>query len=999
MIGQTISHYKILEKLGEGGMGIVYKAHDTILDRMVALKFLPHYLTSDKTEKERFYHEARAASALNHTNVTTIYEIQEFENQIYLAMEYVEGKTLKKLIEQDTLSLKKVLDVAIQACDGLAAAHEKGIVHRDIKSDNIMITPKGQVKIMDFGLAKVKGATKLTKAGSTLGTAAYMSPEQAQAEEVDHRSDIFSFGVVLYELLTTKLPFRGEHQAALMYSLINEDPQPIARFNENVSPEIERAVLKALAKDKEDRYQHIDDLLADLRRERKSLEYAKAGYMRTGAFTPASASAPLSAPIKPKKNILKYLIPAAAIVVIGIVFAIFNPFNLQVSTQKSTAASEKSSLAVMYFENIPDPEDKDHTGEMLTNLLTTSLFQTKDVEVISRERLYDLQKELGQAETKSISPSTATKVAQRAGVSMMLLGSILQKEPALAVTYRLIEVQSGKILSTQRLSGFPASKIFSLVDTLALLVKNDLHVTPSGSEEIKSVASATTSSPEAYRSYLEGVELNNRFYTAEAMAAFRRAIELDSNFAMAYFGLANVNLSSLSAKEYARIMSKAYALSGTVAEHERLLIQSTYASAIERNNPKAISIMENLLQKYPREESAYSGLSALYGQEAQFEKINQLFLRQAQFDSLNKTVWNNLAYSNAMLNRKQEAFNAINRYLQLAPAEANPYDSKGDLYAMFDDRDSAVIWWQKAISFRADFPSGGKIFSTALMREDYTAAEKYFHQFAASKHEDEKLYNELFPFILLLRHGQVEKARTEYLKIFESHKAKKVSSWYAGDLGRLFILDYELQDYLAMAKHTQEFSDELRKDSVINPIYGRMALALAQFKNGNHQASTKVLDAVRAVADKDIPLRTRYEYGLAIISFEDGKYEAALQQFSEAMKGVVPNHAPLYFHAVSMLKAGHAQDAIAELQRLTLWSAIDYTPFDVDYLPMSEYGMIASMKAHYWLGVAFEQQGQKEQAIKEYEKFSEIWKGADFKSNELSDAKLRLAKLKGIAVR
>jgi serine/threonine protein kinase len=284
MIGTTISHYRILDKLGEGGMGIVYKAHDTTLDRVVALKFLPRYLTSDATEKERFFHEARAASALSHPNITTIYEIREFENQLYLAMEYIEGKTLKKLVEEETPSIKKVLEIAIQVCDGLAAAAEKGVIHRDIKSDNIMVTPKGQVKITDFGLAKLKGASKLTKTGSTLGTASYMSPEQTVGEKVDHRSDIFSFGVVLYELLTERLPFRGEHHAAIAYSIVNEEPQRIARFNEKVTPEIERIVLKALAKDKDERYQHIDDMLADLRRERKNLEYARGDTLQDREF-------------------------------------------------------------------------------------------------------------------------------------------------------------------------------------------------------------------------------------------------------------------------------------------------------------------------------------------------------------------------------------------------------------------------------------------------------------------------------------------------------------------------------------------------------------------------------------------------------------------------------------------------------------------------------------------------------------------------------------------
>src|ERR1051326_1180211 len=264
MIGSVFSNYKILEKLGEGGMGVVYKAHDSTLDRIVALKFLPQALTADPSERERFYQEARAASQLLHPNVTAIFEIKESEGQIYLAMEHVDGRTLKKLIhEEEPLPVRKALDLAIQMCTGLSAAHEKGVVHRDIKSENILVNGKGEVKITDFGLAKLKGASTLTKSGSTLGTAAYMSPEQAQGEDVDARSDIFSAGVVLYELLAGKLPFRGDHQAAMLYSLINEDPLPLERFNEKITPELQRIVSKALAKDREDRYQHADEMLAD----------------------------------------------------------------------------------------------------------------------------------------------------------------------------------------------------------------------------------------------------------------------------------------------------------------------------------------------------------------------------------------------------------------------------------------------------------------------------------------------------------------------------------------------------------------------------------------------------------------------------------------------------------------------------------------------------------------------------------------------------------------
>jgi serine/threonine protein kinase len=266
MIGKTISHYKILEKLGEGGMGIVYKAQDTKLDRIVAVKFLPKHLLCDEEAKTRFVHEAKAASSLDHPNIATIHEIDEAEGECFISMTYIEGQSVKDKIALAPLKLDEALDIAIQVAEGLQEAHDKGIVHRDIKSDNIMVTSKGQAKIMDFGLAKLKGVTRLTKTGATLGTTQSMSPEQAQGMEVDQRSDIFSFGVVLYEMFTGQLPFKGEHDQAVIYSILNEDPEPMTGLRTGVPLELERIVDKALEKKKEDRYQHVEDMLIDLRR-------------------------------------------------------------------------------------------------------------------------------------------------------------------------------------------------------------------------------------------------------------------------------------------------------------------------------------------------------------------------------------------------------------------------------------------------------------------------------------------------------------------------------------------------------------------------------------------------------------------------------------------------------------------------------------------------------------------------------------------------------------
>jgi serine/threonine protein kinase len=273
MIGQTISHYKILEKLGEGGMGVVYKAHDTELDRDVALKFLPRDIALSEEERVRFKHEAKAASALDHPNICTIHEIATTDDgQMFIVMGYYEGDTLSKKIEKGRLDVVDAVWIAIQIAEGLQAAHGKGIIHRDIKSSNIIVSDQGHVRILDFGLAHKKGLSKLTKTGTTVGTASYMSPEQAQGAKIDHRTDLWSLGVILYEMVTGKLPFRGEHEAAIMYSLMNESPEPLVRYKSNIPDELQRIVDKALEKNRGMRYQYIDELRTDLKKLSKGIE-------------------------------------------------------------------------------------------------------------------------------------------------------------------------------------------------------------------------------------------------------------------------------------------------------------------------------------------------------------------------------------------------------------------------------------------------------------------------------------------------------------------------------------------------------------------------------------------------------------------------------------------------------------------------------------------------------------------------------------------------------
>ena len=319
MIGKTISQYKILEKLGEGGMGVVYNAHDTKLDRDVALKFLPLELTKDPSARERFIHEAKAASALSHPNVCTIHDIQEHENQMFIVMDFVDGQTLRE--KKDSISFKQAIDIGIQVADGLAAAHEKGIVHRDIKPENIMIRKDGIVQVMDFGLAKLRGSvTRLTKEGSTVGTAGYMSPEQVQGQDTDHRSDIFSFGVLLYELLTGQLPFKGVHETALAYEIVNVDPAPMSSIKPEIDPNLDAIVLECLEKDPRERTQSMAQVALDLKRYKRESSRQRAS--RITAARPISKPSEEPQPVESSRTFERFplaWIVAALVFFIGTV--------------------------------------------------------------------------------------------------------------------------------------------------------------------------------------------------------------------------------------------------------------------------------------------------------------------------------------------------------------------------------------------------------------------------------------------------------------------------------------------------------------------------------------------------------------------------------------------------------------------------------------------------------------------------------------------------------
>ena len=756
---------------------------------------------------------------------------------------------------------------------------------------------------------------------------------------------------------------------------MNEDPQPLARYNNEISADLERIVNKALSKDKDERYQHVDDMLADLRRERKNLEYAQAGYVKSSGINNTSGIH-----VQKNKKPLKIIIPLIAVLLLVSAFFFFNPFKSSADGNQSGTATG-NSLAVMYFENIPDPDDKDHNSEMLTNLLITSLSQIKGLEVISRERLLDIQKDLGQ-DNKTISASFANQVAQRAGVTTMLIGSILQEKPNLAVTTRLIDVGSGNIISSQQITSFKADNIFSLVDTLAQLIQNNLSSSSGETAEIKSVADVTTKSPEAYRAYTTGLELYTKLYVNEAAAAFSKAIELDPNFAMAYYYLSEVQAFYGTTEASQKSLQKAVQLADRTTERERLQIL-TYNFSQQNNFPKAIEGYNQLIEKYPHEINSYIQLGFyIYGRALlEPEKGLEVLQRGLRVEPSSHSLQNLLGYAYAWLNKRQLAIDAANGYINMAPAEPNPYDTKGDVCCFFQDYESGIAAYQKAVSLRTDFFSNEKLGGLSILRNDYSNAERQFN-----------LCDYEIPLIDVHR-GQINKAVKILSKLPESQITE------TNKLRSLINYSYESGQYSEMLKLARQLSTALHKDPT-DKIFGRDYLAWALIKNGKSSDAHRMLEELKKDVN-GIPGLTKVtvEYTQALISFEEGNNESALEGFRKIIETLPPNHEPNIFYSIALLKTGQASQAIDELQKLKYWPVNSDNYILANFPGTNLDWPVPAVKAHYWLGVAYAQQGNKEKAKAEFKKFLDTWKDADFTSPELKDAKTQLQKLEGLANR
>ena len=965
-VGKTISHYRILEKLGEGGMGVVYKAQDAKLDRVVALKFLPKHLLDNEEAKIRFVHEAKAASALNHPNIATIYEIDEVEGECFISMEYVEGKSMKELIKEKKLSIEEILRVAIQITEGLNAAHKRHIVHRDIKSDNIMLTDEGLVKIMDFGLAKLKGVTQLTKPGSTLGTVAYMSQEQAQGIEADQRSDIFSFGVVLYEMITGQLPFKGEHEAAVIHSIVNETPEPLARYKANVPEELQRIVDKALKKDVSTRYQSAAEIIADLKGLQKETT--------VGVFA------------KPKKKLLPFLVPASIVFIILLLFLIFKPFQFEIVPGKKAIAKE-NSLAIMYFENMVNPEDGDRTAQMITALLITDLSESQYMQVVSRQRLYDILKLLGKEDLKVIDKTVASEAAEKAGVKWILTGTILRTEPNIVLTSDISEAATGEILASQRITGETDEDLFSVVDKLSAQIRGDLSLPEQAEKELdRAVADVTTHSPEAYRSYLEGVDSHYKYYFAEAEKSYRKALEFDSAFAMAYYGLAFIKW-WLVTPEKKELIAKAVKYSDNVSQKEKYYIKTLEAS-VSGDYAQAIEQLQTIVERYPEEKIAFYWLGDIYYSMRQFEEAVRQYTKAIEIDPLYKDPYNELAYASEKVGDYEKSIWAINKYISLAPGEANPYDSRADLYGYSGKIDQAIESYKKALEIKPDFYSSlGKLGHMYLLKREYVKAESCYKELCSSGEKYVRSTGRTYLAFVPLYQGKFEQTLRVLNDGIAADRLEQAATGNDGDRESKHLLRAEIyreKSNLEMAlKEVETAIETYRRANPDYPLWGQHHRVQLLVENNEMAKAEEVARALKQdIEEKTKSQMYRYWFAVGCIELAKDNFETSLINFEKAAREV-PYFWVRYMLAKTYLESSRLGEAVTEFEKMLF-----------RYDDVRAYTAIQAVKAYYLLGLAYEKSDWNKKAVEKYEEFLEIWKNADLGIPEVEDAKVRLQKLR-----